>query len=397
MDIPRYVELSARLWSSLTGDQELYEPLWVDLHARSKANGFRIHGIWIADVAQQGASLALNEHFIGLDSKWLPGFEHHETEMNNYSDSWLDHSRDLLHMINHFRSEMPLPIIGVGHSMGANQLVNLALYHPRLFSTLILMEPVISEISRDDKADTGRVPARLSTFRRDIWPSKAAAMANFKKQKYYQFWDPRVLDLWIEHGIRSTPTALYPDERNGAVTLSTTKHHEVRSFLRPMFLRKGEYDDVQREAYPDLDPSLNPEVMPFYRPEVPGTFHRLKYLRPSVLYIFGEESDMSTPALIAKKMARTGIATGGSGGAAKGRVQELTIKGRGHLVPMEVVDECAAAIGAWTGKELQRWEKQQREYEEWAKLPLHERQEITEEWKMRIGGPLQKSPAKPNL
>lgn len=48
-------------------DQELYEPLWIDLHASSKANGFRIRGIWIADVSHQGASLALNEHLVGLD------------------------------------------------------------------------------------------------------------------------------------------------------------------------------------------------------------------------------------------------------------------------------------------------------------------------------------------
>jgi pimeloyl-ACP methyl ester carboxylesterase len=315
-----------------------------------------------------------------------------------FTDSWLDHARDLLHMINHFRSEMPLPIIGVGHSMGSNELVNLSLMHPRIFSTLVLMEPVIQEISENQNADSGHIPTRLSTFRRDIWPSKAAAMANFKKQSYYQLWDQRVLELWIEHGIRPTPTTLYPDERGGAVTLSTTKHQEVRSFLRPMFSRqKGADDEAQRDAYPDLDPTINPEAMPFYRPEVPSTFHRLKYLRPSVLYIFGETSDLSTPSLRAQKVNRTGISIFGSGGAAAGRVKELTINGRGHLVPMEVVDECATAIGEWTGKELQRWAKAQREYEEWTKLPLRDRQEVTEEWKTKIGGPMRNPPTKPKL
>jgi isocitrate dehydrogenase kinase/phosphatase len=38
------------------------------------------------------------------------------------SASWLDHSRDLLYMINQFRHDMPQPIVGVGHSMGAGQL-----------------------------------------------------------------------------------------------------------------------------------------------------------------------------------------------------------------------------------------------------------------------------------
>jgi alpha-beta hydrolase superfamily lysophospholipase len=32
--------------------------------------------------------------------------------------SWFDHSRDLLHLVNVKRSEMPQPIIGIGHSLG---------------------------------------------------------------------------------------------------------------------------------------------------------------------------------------------------------------------------------------------------------------------------------------
>lgn len=36
--------------------------------------------------------------------------------------SWFDHPRDLLHMINHFRNQMPRPLVGIGHSMGGNNL-----------------------------------------------------------------------------------------------------------------------------------------------------------------------------------------------------------------------------------------------------------------------------------
>lgn len=49
--------------------QELYEPLWEDIYARSKSNGFRIRGIWIADTAMQGASGILNEQLLGNDRK----------------------------------------------------------------------------------------------------------------------------------------------------------------------------------------------------------------------------------------------------------------------------------------------------------------------------------------
>lgn len=84
--------------------KELYEPLWDDIHARSKEHGFRIRSIWIADVAQQGQSSVLNEQLLGND----PG--------------WFDHPRDLLHMINMKRDLMPRPIIGIGHSMGGSHL-----------------------------------------------------------------------------------------------------------------------------------------------------------------------------------------------------------------------------------------------------------------------------------
>jgi len=36
--------------------------------------------------------------------------------------NWFDHSRDLLHMINHFRDSMLQPIMGIAHSMGCAQL-----------------------------------------------------------------------------------------------------------------------------------------------------------------------------------------------------------------------------------------------------------------------------------
>jgi hypothetical protein len=52
--------------------KELYEPLWEELHARSKVNGFRIRSIWITDVAQQGASGVLNEQLLGNDRKSSP-------------------------------------------------------------------------------------------------------------------------------------------------------------------------------------------------------------------------------------------------------------------------------------------------------------------------------------
>lgn len=51
--------------------QELYEPLWDDVHDCMRNQNRRIRSIWIADVAQQGQSGILNESILGNDSEHL--------------------------------------------------------------------------------------------------------------------------------------------------------------------------------------------------------------------------------------------------------------------------------------------------------------------------------------
>lgn len=38
------------------------------------------------------------------------------------SANWWDYARDLLFLINQKQDQMPQPLIGIGHSMGASQL-----------------------------------------------------------------------------------------------------------------------------------------------------------------------------------------------------------------------------------------------------------------------------------
>src|SRR5689334_1275801 len=176
-------------------------------------------------------------------------------------------------MVNVFRDQMPRPIIGVGHSMGGCQLANLALLHPRLFESLILIDPVIhSKVSL-----VGNVsPAFASAKRRELWPSREAAMTSFKKSKFYQTWDSRVLDRWVQYGLRDVPTKLFPDAKGAEVTLTTTKHQDVMTFLRPNFAeRPGDKEPssadftlsnpkLNRRTHPDLSPSDEIQS-PFYR------------------------------------------------------------------------------------------------------------------------------------
>lgn len=108
---PKVLKFAPALTSLLIEFQETYQPLWdAVLLAETQHANFHIRSVWIADVANQGASYALNSDKLGDDPNWL------------------DHSRDLLLMMNVFRQKMIPPFVGVGHSMGGAQMYVLKQY-----------------------------------------------------------------------------------------------------------------------------------------------------------------------------------------------------------------------------------------------------------------------------
>ncbi len=340
---------------------------------QSKRHGFRIRSIWIADVAHQGASSVINETKLGND----PG--------------WFDHPRDLTHLINLKRDEMPRPIFGLGHSMGGNNLVNVALFNPRLFTSLILLDPVVQPRTAEISVGKNQPPsvARLSTFRRDTWPSRAEAAKLFIKSPFYKAWDKRVFDKWIEYGLRELPTLQHPDGTPPAVTLTTSVSSEVRTFLRPNYEGYGATHPekkIDRRTHADIDPKLD-NTYPFYRSESPRTLARLPELRPSVLYIFGETSEVSGEEFNEVKLAATGVGVGGSGGRAEGRVKGITLPGVGHLIAMEASERAAEETAKWIESELVRWREEEEEWErEWRGKSLQEKQGLDDKWREAMGG-----------
>ncbi|KAG7431931.1 Abhydrolase domain-containing protein mpaH [Fusarium oxysporum f. sp. raphani] len=330
---------------------ELYEPLWDELYDRARQQDLRIRSIWIADVWNQGQSGLINETLLGNDL------------------SWFDHARDLMNLINQYQRDIPHPIVGIGHSMGGTQLAQLALWHPRLLDSLVLIDPIIQTPNPSISL------AGLSTKRRDVWPSIGDATTRFKKSKFFQSWDPRVLDLWIEHGLRDIPTELHSKEEGSTsdqrVTLTTSKHQELFSFVRPSYLARD------WESFNDQDTEQNKDCpnYPFHRPEPPKIFRHLPELRPSTLFVFGKQSEFSSPERRQEKMLTTGTGVGGSGGAAAGRVQGQTLD-CGHLIPMEKVSECADVISSFVGKEMRRWRDQQESFKKYREN-MSRRQQIT--------------------
>jgi hypothetical protein len=130
LESPRYgsanLDKVSRVYGLSIFTKELYEPLWEEILARCKRNNIRVRAIWFADAANKGASGIHNEQYLGNDREItyaMPcGRSQPLTRYPHETAGWMDHSRDMLLMINHFRKEMPQPIMGVGHSLGTTQL-----------------------------------------------------------------------------------------------------------------------------------------------------------------------------------------------------------------------------------------------------------------------------------
>ncbi|KAJ5945439.1 hypothetical protein N7516_005607 [Penicillium verrucosum] len=354
--------------------KEIYEPLWEDLLARCETDGFRIRAIWIADAVNQGASGIQNESYMGNDP------------------SWYDNSRDVLHMINHFRAEMPRPIMGVGHSIGAVQQIFLSLIHPRLFTSLILIEPYIHDVENGGGGGWVGKAAK----RKDVWPSRSVVAKG--SQKALGNWDSRAISRWVEYGYRELPTMLHPlpeaANSDRPVTLATTKTQEISMYIRPNFKshkQLGQPDEDGHEGdgpSPPHDPLLVPDMIGrlfnkqrFYRPEPLLAWRLLPHVRPSALYVSGAKSELSLSGHQARAAKMTGTGFGGSGGQEYSRVKHIVIQKSGHTLPMERVVETAGAIGPWIGEEVRKWrEDEQRIADGWNELSTREKGSFSDEW-----------------
>lgn len=247
------------------------------------------------------------------------------------------------------------------------------------------MEPVIEP---NALAGKGPIFVSLSLKRKDSWPSHSEASKYFKNA--YDKWDPKVLESYIKYGLKDDTT-----RAPGSVTLTTSKHQEVIQYMRPNFQHKRPLDaDADPEGlkthdtvfYPDIIGPSN-AIYPFYRYEPILLWKLLKHIRPSVLYLFGETSPISTPDRRAEKLERTGKGIGGSGGYKIGRVKEVIFPGAGHALPFEAVGSVSEAVSTWLKQEVIRWKKEEeRIKKDWVDLSREARTSTSDEWLVHLKG-----------
>lgn len=166
-----------------------------------------------------------------------------------------------------------------------------------------------------------------------------------RQSPYYAVFDPRVFDRVVKYDLRDMPTQQHPH----AVTLTTPKAQEVYNYARPDPPFPG------YEAAPDhrTRPEDTVVVPGFYRGEVKHLKRVLPQVSPSLLFLWGTESDIGNSAYPQTVIDQTGVGDEGNGGAASGKVQSRFVKGAYHAVHLEMPGKVAEEISKWLKKELE--------------------------------------------
>ncbi|KAL9115755.1 MAG: hypothetical protein Q9227_000123 [Pyrenula ochraceoflavens] len=376
--------------------KEAYEPFLSSL--LTDASSPPIRQIFSFDYVNHGQSYMLNRKEIGDETDWL------------------DLARDVLQLVNHFQQEMIAPVVGIAQSYGCVGILASSNWSPRLFQTIICIEPVIengwyhanpglegnSQLvpfsqkkpakapgenfeSKDGEVkelhqsynSIGKKSMGPYKFRRpDTWPSLTAAREAFHRSSYFSKFHPDVFEKVIQHDIRPVD----PSAPAGPVTLVTPSFLEASYYMRldPPFDGNVEYDYASRT----IDSQTNPG---FYHPG-PA---RLRLLMPGIstriCYVWSKDpsNGICTPAYRDRILKLTGSGLGGLGGKARGQVDETSVPTGGHALPLENPHGTAGVIATWLGQTWRlEWEKEEEKWREQAKFGKDTK--VWAEWTRRI-------------
>ncbi|CAK5266241.1 unnamed protein product [Mycena citricolor] len=203
--------------------KEHYEPVIEDLHrliavssATSRAAP-RIDDIWAVDHPSHGEAAILNEEAFHRQGRMDDGAREYGRALHAFltlPNAGID--------VDFSKRRLVL----VGHSMGA-----MAMYAPSGIH-LTCTAWLISHLAASPPPRVfGR---RGAGFRRsgaaerdqDVWGSREEAALFVKRGKMWAKWDPRVVEIFLAHGLRSLPTLKYPHGGANGVTLTCTVDEE---------------------------------------------------------------------------------------------------------------------------------------------------------------------------
>ncbi|KAF8330805.1 uncharacterized protein EI90DRAFT_2921583 [Cantharellus anzutake] len=195
---------------------QIWEPAYAQLIEATESSGSRvkINEIWGFEATNAGDSALINEGRLPIHCPWT------------------DNGRDILNFVLHYlpdqstSGELPvnlprLPdhiatsrrvngfgssrtLVGVGHSAGTTALFHGAIHEPKLYSSLMGLDPILltTDVNRGPQFSawiTGAIG------RRSQWPSREEAHKLLAASPSFSYWDPRVLEMLVKYGITEDP------------------------------------------------------------------------------------------------------------------------------------------------------------------------------------------------
>ncbi|KZP03357.1 hypothetical protein FIBSPDRAFT_923550 [Athelia psychrophila] len=211
--------------------KEIWEPSLH--HLLADYSGPEISEIWTWEAVQHGDSYLLNQGQLSGRCDWMDNARDIMNFLVNYLPTAATQAALPVHLPRIPSAEAETrrtsghakrTLAVVGHSYGGCSSASVAAHCPALFSSLVLVDPVIIQhVERvgEDKTLYRYVQGALG--RPDGWSSKEEALRVFKANPFFTAWDPAVLRAYIEHGTTA-------DSALGGVKLKTPGVQEAIVF-----------------------------------------------------------------------------------------------------------------------------------------------------------------------
>lgn len=233
----------------------------------------------------------------------------------------------------------------------------LSIFHPSLFTSLILLDPILVADHLTGFAE------KLTLFalnRPNEWPSRKRAEGYFKKG--FEGWDKRCLEKWMQYSL----VPVKPDEPDGATKLAFARVQEIKSYVKTQHV---------------FDSNLNPGLVPQWVDQPLQVFQSINNMCTRTLIICGVQSASARPAMKDDWAARMGSNRAFRMRGVERRVVIDTVEEAGHFVPFEKTSYCAERTAGWVKEELEEWRVREWEPKKrWRALSQEEREKSAEVW-----------------
>jgi pimeloyl-ACP methyl ester carboxylesterase len=171
--------------------------------------------------------------------------------------------------------------VGIGHSMGAHTLLQVAADHPGAFTRLVLFDPVILApefYAPGQPLYTADKPHPAIRRKRDF-ASVEAMIERFKDRDPYNLFDPRVFADYCRYGLTPAPSgdgmelacapeveaSVYASSRSNGAVLEAARTVDI-----PVLVVRAKHTDLQdfksSPTWPELASTL-PQGTDLYRPD----------------------------------------------------------------------------------------------------------------------------------